>query len=276
VLPRSAELTEREPTITRDEIAHDLAQLGVEPGDCLIVHASLSSLGWVEGGARALVDALRDAVFPRGTIAVPTHKRPGDVYDVLKTGCHTGAIPDTLRRQPDALRSLHPTHSVAAIGYHARYVIDGHRLGTALGVDSPFDRMSRLGGRIVLLGVGHRADSMVHVAEARYPVPYLDVPFSDGYAQKTIRIVAPGETEFVVKGIKECPGCSANFGTLDEPMTRTGRQVIGHVGEAECRLMLAEDLIRTVHELLDDDLGALLCDREQCPVCPRARATLPG
>ena len=170
-----APLPTRKPTITREEIAQGLRELGVAPGDCLIVHASLSSLGWVAGGAQAVVGALRDAVFPRGTIAVP----------------------------------------------------------------------------------------------------YLDVPFSDGYAERAIRVTGPGGINFEVCGIKECPGCSANFDVVDEPMTRCGRQVIGTVGEAECRLMVAEDLIRTVHDLLDADLGALLCERAECPVCPRARATLP-
>lgn len=262
--------------LTRDEIAADLRALGVRPGDRLLVHSSLKSLGWVKGAAHAVVDALLDAVFPGGTIAVPTHTSPAPILDLVTTPCHTGAIPNALRIRPDAIRSLDATHSVAAIGPDAAYACAGHPLATALGVDSPFDRLSRLGARILLIGVTHTANSTVHVAEARYPVPYLDVPYSPEYASASVRIVGPGAVDLMVPRIRECPGCSHNFDVLDEPMTCSGRQTIGTVGRAQCRLMVAEDLVACVHELLDSDLGALLCGDPKCTCCPNARATLPG
>ncbi|MCD6361753.1 MAG: AAC(3) family N-acetyltransferase [Armatimonadetes bacterium] len=269
-------MSEGDRGLTRDEIIADLRALGIEPGDRLIVHSSLRSLGWVEGAAHTVVEALLAAVFPGGTVAVPTHTRPMPVMDLRTAACHTGAIPNALRIRPDAVRSPDPTHSVAAVGPDAAWVCAGHPRATALGVDSPFDRLARMGAKILLLGVTHTTNSTIHVAEARYGVPYLDKPYSEEYEKATIRVIGPGGVDFTVRGIRECPGCSRNFDVLDEPMTDSGRQIIGRVGAAECRLMSAEDLIACAHEALDADIGALLCDDPACPACPIARTTLSG
>jgi len=64
---------------TRRSLAEDLVRLGVAPGDLLLLHSSLSSLGWVAGGAQAAVLALLDALGPRGTLVVPAQS--GDNSD---------------------------------------------------------------------------------------------------------------------------------------------------------------------------------------------------
>jgi len=87
----------------------------------VLVHSSLSSLGCVEGGADAVIDALLDVLGPGGTLVVPTLTGTESLsaenpprYDPDATPCWTGRVPETLRRRPGAMRSLHPTHSVAA------------------------------------------------------------------------------------------------------------------------------------------------------------------
>lgn len=60
------------PLVTRSTLAEQLGHLGVTPGETLLVHSSLSSLGWVNGGAVAVVQGLLDALGPDGTLVVPT------------------------------------------------------------------------------------------------------------------------------------------------------------------------------------------------------------
>ncbi len=58
---------------TRGSLREDLLDLGVEAGSTVMVHSSLSRLGWVAGGAQAVVMALMDALGPTGTLVMPTH-----------------------------------------------------------------------------------------------------------------------------------------------------------------------------------------------------------
>ena len=92
------------PSLSRREIAAGLRALGVPPGSKLLVHSSLSSLGHVEGGADAVIDAFLDVLGPAGTLLVPT--LTGDetlsaanppVFDPTTQPCWTGLIPETLR-----------------------------------------------------------------------------------------------------------------------------------------------------------------------------------
>jgi aminoglycoside 3-N-acetyltransferase len=106
-------------------LKRDLEALGVRRGGVLLVHSSLSSLGFVAGGAHTVIGALRMALGPEGTLVVPTHTwdRPGRgdfAFDVRSTPSCVGVISETFRAMPEAIRSLHPTHSVAAVGPMAR------------------------------------------------------------------------------------------------------------------------------------------------------------
>ena len=128
------------PPRKRNEIARELASLGLRRGDCVMMHSSLSALGPVEGGAETVVDAVCDAIGSDGTLIVPAFR------DNLWAGpenftnsdcdcnsadglCHSqqpgfqGLIAETVRRRPGSLRSCHPTHSWVALGPRCpRYV----------------------------------------------------------------------------------------------------------------------------------------------------------
>jgi len=254
------------PTVARERIEADLRALGVERGDDLVVHSSLSSLGWVEGGPDAVVDALR-TVVGTGTVAVPTFtfgEPEGEPFDPADTPSRTGAVTETLRTRPGACRSHHPSHAVAALGPDAADVVADHPLDASLGPESPIGQVCRRGGRVLLLGVGHTANSSLHVAEA-----LADLPFKGD--TRTAWIAADGEPRRVEVS---CVGCSRGFGRFGGAAAVADLPARGTVGAAEARLFDGPPMLELARALLAADPGVLLCDEPDCWWCPEARDVL--
>lgn len=255
-------------TVTRDSLLADLRALGVERGDDLIVHSSLSSLGWVEGGAETVVDALVAAV-DTGTVVVPTFTfgttdAEGAPFDPDSSPSHTGAVTEALRTRPDSVRSHHPTHAVGALGADACEIAADHALEASLGADSPLHRVCRRGGRVLLLGVDHTSNSALHVAES-----LADLPFKRG--TRRVWTAADGDPREVdVARV----GCSQGFGRFGVAADALGLPVRGEVGAATAQLLEGRELLELAGALLAADPGVLLCDDTGCWWCPEARAVL--
>jgi aminoglycoside 3-N-acetyltransferase len=259
--------------VTASEIVADLRSLGIAEGANLVVHSSLSSMGPVAGGAEAVIAALLEVIGGEGTLAMPTFTFPPDsVFDPRTTRSTVGIIAKTFRKRNGVLRSLHPTHSVAAFGPLARHIINGHPTATALGTGSPLHRLALSGGYVLLLGVRHTSNAMIHVGEAVARAPYLDLPYSEDF-NVSIPVRTPDGTVITVPP-KENPGCSINFNAVECPLRERGLAEYGTIGKAGCQLVLATDVIEIVGRMLESDSTALLCDIEWCPFCPRARQLL--
>jgi aminoglycoside 3-N-acetyltransferase len=190
-MPESDTVSRAETPRTRESLARDLRRLGLDEGMTVLVHSSLSALGWVAGGPVAVVQALMDVITPEGTLVMPTHSSdnsepshwqnppvpaewwpiiretmPG--YDPLITPTRSmGRIVDTFRTWPGVRRSAHPAMSFAAWGRHADAVVDGHALDYGLGERSPLARIYDLSGWVLLLGVGFGNNTSFHLAEYR-------------------------------------------------------------------------------------------------------------
>jgi aminoglycoside 3-N-acetyltransferase len=180
---------------TRTSLTADLRALGLAESGVLLVHSSLSSLGWVCGSAVAVVGALLDALAPEGTLVVPTHTTGNSdpaawanppipqgwwatvrehmpAFDPLLTpSSGMGAVAELVRTWPGAMRSEHPQTSFAAVGPHAERITAGHALESEMGEDSPLGRLYDLDAQILLLGIGHASNSSFHLAEYRVPTP---------------------------------------------------------------------------------------------------------
>ena len=254
---------------TAREIVSDLSSLGLTDEMNVVVHSSLSSLGDVEGGASTVIEALLETIGEGGTLVMPTFTFPPDpIFNPETTRSTMGLITETFRQRRDVLRSLHPTHSVAALGPRAKYFVDGHPQATALGLDSPLHRLALSGGYVLLLGVQHTSNAMIHVGEAAAHVPYLDLPYSEDF-NLSIPVRTSDGGQILVPP-RENPGCSINFNAVEEPLRQMEAIEYGKVTDAESQLVRAHDIIEAVGQMLADDPAALLCDIDWCPFCPRA------
>jgi aminoglycoside 3-N-acetyltransferase len=142
--------------------------------DIVVAHSSLSSFGWVEGGADAVIDALISVVGPTGTVCMPALSwgpyntdNPPPPFDARTEPCRkVGCIPETFRQRPGVLRSLHPTHSMTAIGGRAEELLKNHDLSpTPCGPDSPWGRIAKNRGYALMIGCGTFRCTMFHGPE---------------------------------------------------------------------------------------------------------------
>jgi aminoglycoside 3-N-acetyltransferase len=189
------------------DLAGELRALGVRAGQTLLVHASLSSLGWVEGGAATVIAALRVAVAAAGQgggaagnvvvftgteensttsrahlsriagltaeqVAQFRNRMPA--FDRERTPTGSGRIAEELRTTKGAVRSAHPQASFAALGPRAAELMSGHALNCHHGRRSPLGRMYALAAKgqldaaVLMLGVSYHACTALHLAEYRH------------------------------------------------------------------------------------------------------------
>jgi len=260
--------------VSREELIAGLRQLGLQSGDRVIAHASLSSFGMLEGGARTVIEAILMVIGPRGTLMMPYFISPSyegifDRHNPPPTTC--GTVPRLLRTWPGAVLSLHPSHPVVAVGPDAEGLTEGHHRVSPVGKDSPIDRMAKMGGKVLLLGVNQRVNTTIHTGEAYAGVPYWGHPRPDRPRGRWA-IMPDGRRAWVP--LLEIPGDSYGFPNIEPFLVKRGLIAFSTIGRARCRLMPGQALIDAVVQFLRRDPAGLLCDRPECTFCPRARRLL--
>ena len=253
-----AEAVKRAETpATAESLERDLRALGVAPGMTLLVHTSLSALGWVCGGAPAVIDALSRAVRPKGTIVMPafspdisepsfwtnppvpeawwqTIRDTMPAFDPEATPTRwVGAVPECFRKLPGVRRSAHPCASFAARGPNARRIVARHGLDFCLGEKSPVARCYELDAHVLLLGAGHRSNSSLHLAEyrARYGGK-REIEQGAAILRRGVRVWAAYKE--LDLHVNDFPA----IGTAFRP-----RERVGHVGCAEASLFRQREIV---------------------------------
>lgn len=271
--------------VDRRAIIEALHRLGVNKGDLLVVHSSLRSIGHVVPdsglrqlldswrgrptiGAETLIQALQEAIGPEGTLVFPTftwwYVPP---WHYRHTPSDVGLVTEVARHRPEFTRSLHPSHSIAATGPLTEALVKDHYLRGALCRGSPFDDLAKRGGRILLLGVDQRVNSMIHVGESYAELPYRrrePAHYSEGIGpQGRFRANMAGN-----------PECAVAFNTAEYYLRRHQAITDGYIGKARCQLQEARAVIEATVELLSVTPDALLCRNPECLSCQHHRQIL--
>lgn len=174
-----------------DDLVTYFKAAGFNKGDILFIHSSLRSLGYIEGGAKSVIEALKQVVGAEGTLVFPTFTMKLSMADTLsdstlvfdpKTTLSTvGSITNAFLKMDGVYRSIHPTHSVAAWGKYAQFLTESHyQQETNFGPSTPFGKFLDLNGSIVGLGVNYAPITYYHVYEDynidKFPKVYVSEP----------------------------------------------------------------------------------------------------
>jgi len=172
-------------------LKHDFKTLGITTGSVIIMHSSLSEIGWTVGGPVSVIQALMEIITSSGTLIMPTYSSdntdptkwenppvPERWWNIIKNEMpayqpditptrEMGIVVETFRKWPNVIRSVHPSLSFAAWGKSAKFITKDHKITSGLGEDSPLARIYDLNGKILLVGVNHYNNTSLHLAEYR-------------------------------------------------------------------------------------------------------------
>lgn len=243
-------------------VRRQLRELGLRPGDVVVVHTAFSKVRPVEGGPLGLIHALQDTVGTAGTLVMPTMSAGDAPFRAATTPTlDMGVVAETFRQAPGVVRSTHPGASFAACGPMAAAVCAPQPLVPLHGPDSPIGRVYRLGGKVLLLGVGHDASTTCHLAEVIHGVPYWQahpcVVEQEGGAASVL--------------LPESDHCCEGFARIRSHLEARTGPVGGGVGTCAT----AAAVVTAALALLRADSLAFLCDAGAgCVDCDRARANI--
>lgn len=254
-------------TIGKEQIVFSLKLMGIVPGDVVFVHSALSSIGNVYGGADTVIDALLEAVGESGTVAVSTLSFDHP-FCAETTPTGVGAISEAFRKRPEALRSLTPIHSIAAIGAQAEYLTRDHeKLANACGLGSPYVKLRDMDAKILLLGVDMNRNTTLHAIEDIMGSCYLEervVPaptYMKAYKGKEITLekFPPGHRDF----LRSTP-----------ILRRAGALTDGYIGNAVVKVISVKKMFGVLIEKIADEPLYFMCDNPACEYCANAHRLL--
>lgn len=247
---------------SRSQLTQQLRDLGIQPGDTLMVHASLRAVGPTEGRAGGIVQALLDSAAPNGTVMVYVDFEPTDAvpfFNLKQSPARSdyGAFADVVRTWPNAQRSANPGASMAAVGTHAARLCSNHPLDYGYGPGSPLDVLVQLNGKVLLLGSHFDHVTLIHLAEHLAPlqgkrIVHRTFEVSEGNGSShTLKLEEFDTSNPVLDSMPE-----QMFGMIVSDFIVSGRASSGRVGAATTYLLPAKDLVSFAVEWMVKRFGA--------------------
>lgn len=272
-----------EPPVPRSQLLGDLRRLGVRDESVLMVHASISRIGWVVGGSQTVIQALQDAVGPGGTLLAyagwednpyalaewPTewqdaYRREMPAFDpAIAEARHSGGrLPERIRTWPGAHRSEHPEAGFVALGARAGWLTADQDRDDPYGKRSPLGRLVEAGGQLLLLGAPMTSVTLLHHVEAIVDLPGKQRVRYELPVQREGAVVWESFTDINTDadtGRGALPYDRVIRDDLEATMHRVFRDAglgaFGRVGGADCWLVEARDFVAFAESWLTAHFG---------------------
>jgi len=271
---RCCSMTHAPGLVTRGQIALQVKELGVSPGDTVMLHASVGSIGWIAGGPSEVRGGVLDAIGADGTLMMYVGWE-GSPYDLLvnatqippailalwppydpatSRAMHAWSIlTEYLRTWPAARRSEHPDSSFAAVGRLADELTRDHPLQYGMGEGSPLEKLCQHNGKVLLLGAPLSSLTLLHHAEHLADVP----------DKRIVRYKAPilrdGNQVWIDIDEFDTTECLPwrrpvdLFEAIARHHLQEGHAVIGRVGAATSYLFDAAELTRFAVDWIEEE-----------------------
>lgn len=244
-------IEESKKAYTKEDLVYDLKKLGIQSGDLLLVHSSLSKLGWIVGREVSVVEALIEVLGEAGTLVMPcfsgensepsawqhppvpkewleTIRQHMPPYDPILTPTRQmGRVVDLFRHYPKTIRSNHPQVSFAARGPLAQSLLEPHVLSPGFGIDSPLFRMYERNAKVLLLGVGYGNCTCMHLGEV-----WSDKP---KWIETGASIQEEGKMRWV--NFQEIDYDDSDFDIIGEAYEKENIVKNGKVGQGKAKLL---------------------------------------
>jgi aminoglycoside N3'-acetyltransferase len=250
--------------IEKEQLIADLKRIGIAEGDHVSIALSFKSMGHIKGGPEAFLESLLSVIGAEGTLMVntftnlfPISKIPCDyVFDSASTVPNTGLVPRTFLKLKGAVRSRHPSVSVAAVGKYAKYLTKDHNEGSSFYL--PYEKLARLGGKCLFIGIDDRLVGIRHEAQRRAGLWVVPMTCGARYLD------SEGEVKLFVMRMPPCVTSNPMLVPVLEGMNLLKR---GKVGEADSILAPVKGLLDALTEMLKQDPTLNLCDDVLCLLC---------
>lgn len=236
------------------DLTRHIAETGIKPSGTLLVHSSMKAIGEVEGGAQTVLDAFI-SYMKDGLLIFPTHtwntiNAENPVFDPQSEPSCVGLLSNLFLKQPGVVRSLHPTHSVAALGRDAAEYCAGEELTrTPCPRNGCWGKLYDRKAKILFLGAPLKTNTLIHGVEEWCGI-------EDRLAAEAEQLKIKMEDGSVIA----CPqyrhrssggDISRNYGKLLEPMLELGIAKQGKTGDADSVLCDVVPMVDLCVKLLE-------------------------
>ncbi|NLF93438.1 MAG: AAC(3) family N-acetyltransferase [Oligosphaeraceae bacterium] len=219
-------------------LTNDLAQSGLRPEDSVLVHSSMKAIGEVEGRADTVLDVLMDYFGRRGLLVFPTLtwsnvNAAQPRFSVRETASVVGILPQLFRQRPGVIRSLHPTHSVAACGADAGAFCAGHeRFQSPCARQSPWGKLYDRKGKILFLGASIAHNTFLHAVEE-----WFDLDATVSLDTQQLEVCDEAGRVVSLPSRRHTGGHSQFYDLMEAPFLAAGALTRCRIGDAACCIL---------------------------------------